>query len=215
MTNPADRSPEREFLEQVAERYRSDGYVVSVAPRNELPAFLRDVQPDLIAKRGSENVVVELKRQTVDQSLRRLAEIVSRQPGWRLDVVIYEPDFADPRRLVGKETVKAALKDAEQIANLGQLQAGLLAVSSAFEAAAVLALQKHGIERVPASADLLKTLVSEGLISDDDYSALAEVSRLRNRVAHGALEQPIAREKFDTLLRFAYRLIDEPDVVAA
>lgn len=210
-----ERVSEREFLEQVAERYRLEGYDVSIGPKADVPAFLRDFQPDLIARRGSGGVIVELKRRTGYQNLHQMAEIVTREPGWRFDLVIYEPDLEDPRKLVKKDRVKIALRDAEQAVKFGQLQIGLLAVSSAFEAAAIIALQKHGVERMPAPPDLLKTLVSEGLISDDEYEVLAEISKLRSRVAHGALEQPISREKFDTLRRFAYRLIDEPDVVAA
>lgn len=210
-----ERIEERKFLEEVAERYRSEGYEVIVEPKADVPSFLRDFSPDLIAKLGSENVVVELKRRAGQQNLRQMAEIISREPGWRLDLVIYEPDVEDPRRPIKKKSVKSALEDAERMVKLDQLQAGLLLVWSAFEAAASLALQKHGLDRMPTPADLLKTLVSEGLISDDEYNVLADVSRLRNRVAHGALEQPISLDKFETLRRFAYRLIDEPNVVAA
>jgi len=215
MKPPDEHTSEREFLEGIAQQYRADGYEVIVEPKSELPENLSDLHPDLLAKRGSERVVVGLKRRVANPNLRRLAEAVSREPGWRFDLVIYEPDLEDSGRPIKKESIKTALKDAERIADSNQLQVGLLAVSSAFEAAAVLALQKHGIERVPTAANLLKTLASEGLISDDEYNVLGEISRLRNRVAHGALEQPISREKFDTLLKFAYRLIDEPDVVAA
>lgn len=215
MKPPLEHKSEREFLEAIAQQYRADGYEVVVEPKSELPASLSGLHPDLLAKRGSERVVVGLKRRIANPNLRRLAEAVGREPGWRFDLVIYEPALEDPRRPIKKERIKAALKDAERIAELNQLQIGLLAVSSAFEAAAMFALQKHGVERMPNAADLLKTLTSEGLITDAEYNILAEISRLRNRVAHGALEQPISREKFDTLLRFAYRLIDEPNVVAA
>src|SRR5262249_47230055 len=159
---------------------------------------------------GSQGIVIGLKRRDSRQQLQQMAEIVSGQPGWRFDLVIYEPEPEDPRKLVKKDRVRIALEDAEKAVKAGQLQIGLLAASSAFEAAAVIGRGKHGMGRMPAPADLLKTLVSEGLISEDEHEELAEIARLRRRVAHGALEQPISRDKFETLRRFAYRLIDEP-----
>src|SRR4051794_40500240 len=88
---------EHESPEKVAQRYRDEGYGVVVKPQTDLvPPFLAGFQPDLIATRGNESVVVEIKTNRIDLSnnptITRLAEVVNGQPGWRLDVVVLEPE---------------------------------------------------------------------------------------------------------------------------
>jgi hypothetical protein len=80
---------EQEVLGKVAQRYRDEGYDVLVHPRgDQLPPFVANSQLDLIATRGNEGVIVEIKTNRIDLSrdhqLVRLAEIVNAQPGWRL-----------------------------------------------------------------------------------------------------------------------------------
>src|SRR4051812_29617789 len=48
-------------LEQIAKQYEEEGYVVSRHPNN-LPAFAAGFEPDLLAVRGRENVLIQVKK---------------------------------------------------------------------------------------------------------------------------------------------------------
>lgn len=61
---------ERERLLQLAEEYRGQGYEVSFQPNpDDLPDFLKTYRPDLVARRGDEAVIIEVKsRSSLDSS---------------------------------------------------------------------------------------------------------------------------------------------------
>ena len=65
-------------LERVAEPYRDEGYEVIVRPRgDQVPSFAAGLELDLIATRGTEGVIVVIKRNRIDLSRIRLC------CGWR------------------------------------------------------------------------------------------------------------------------------------
>ncbi len=76
---------ERRRLRDVAREYQRKGYQVLVEPRgSDLPVFLQNLGPDLIAHNGEEWVVVEVKSKTSlvrDPHLSQLTEVVSSRPG--------------------------------------------------------------------------------------------------------------------------------------
>jgi len=86
-----DQDSERRARRRIARKYRSLGYEVLEQPGPDLlPAFLRDVAPDLIARNGSDNVVIEVKRNASlkgSNDLVRIAALVSDQPDWRVELV--------------------------------------------------------------------------------------------------------------------------------
>src|SRR5215470_12786790 len=56
-------------------------------------SFLRGYQPDLIAHRGDEHLVIEIKsgRRTTNPSYwRSLAEEIARHPGWQFQLILGE-----------------------------------------------------------------------------------------------------------------------------
>src|SRR5437868_973710 len=84
-------------IQEVAQRYRDEGYTVIVRPRGEsAPVFAKDHELDLVAQKGDEKVIVEvaLNRDSFAKKpqLQRLAEITNAQPGWRFDLVVLEPE---------------------------------------------------------------------------------------------------------------------------
>src|SRR5688572_20879963 len=80
---------EKELLDQVVARYRSEGYDVRVHPRaEELPEFLSGVSVDLLARNDRESVVVEVKRRDELYDIPSWAELVRATPGWRFDLVV-------------------------------------------------------------------------------------------------------------------------------
>lgn len=86
---------ERERLEKIAEEYRFKGYDVQIEPPDpDIPEFLGNYRPDLIARRGEENLVIELKslvsREDRDH-FRELAQRIEKEPGWRFVLIAVNP----------------------------------------------------------------------------------------------------------------------------
>src|SRR3546814_898730 len=91
MTNAEAHSPGERLSKQVAERYAVEGYEVLAGPNPEqLPDFLRPFRPDMIARKGDQNVVIEIKPNAESElpALKAIAAAVAKHPRWRLDVVI-------------------------------------------------------------------------------------------------------------------------------
>src|SRR5688572_4616985 len=109
LSNCHSRPMDTTILDQVAQRYRNEGYEVTIQPRGDsLPAFLRGFLPDIIARRGEEGVVAEISQKRVDLSgdtqLTLMTELVNSQPGWRLDIIVLEHEtMADRALLAGAQ----------------------------------------------------------------------------------------------------------------
>jgi hypothetical protein len=84
---------------QIASDYRKQGYrVVVPSGSSALPEFLRDCQPDLIAEKDDDHVVIEVKASRAlkgSNDLVELADRVAGQDGWRFELVTVrsEPDY--------------------------------------------------------------------------------------------------------------------------
>ena len=200
-------------LAELADEYRRDGYLVSVEPTgSELPEFLRGRQPDMLARRGAEAVVVEVKiadGRSQRESWSALASAIESQPGWHFRLVIVggdeKPDV--DYSVVTPATITSRLERARELAP-SDPEAGLLLGWSAFEAAARRVLFEQGASlRAITPAGLSKQLVHRGLIEDDDMQRLNAIAQRRNVVAHGgaAPEQSVA--DVEALAGFARTLL--------
>ena len=89
---------ERERLLKLAEEYRDQGYEISIHPNPEdLPDFLRNYRPDMIARSEDETVVIEVKsRSSLNSSsaqyLPNLAQVIEQHAGWRFELVMTNPE---------------------------------------------------------------------------------------------------------------------------
>lgn len=99
MTTLLDTAVDRR-RKQVAATYRKQGYRVTVpATPDAVPAFLRGCQPDLIAEKDGDQVVIEVKRSSAlrhTNELTELAERVAAMQGWRLEVVALRSEDEGP-----------------------------------------------------------------------------------------------------------------------
>jgi HEPN domain-containing protein len=203
-----------EFVHTVAERYRTKGYRVSVRPKaTDLPAFLKGTSPDLLASRAGEHVAVGIHRLGSARGgpgLRKLADLIESRPAWRFDVVLYEPEARRETRLPSESVIKRSMDRAERLFEQGERAASLLLAWSAMEAAArrsLRDLEDDGAKR-RVSEDLLKTLVSSGLLREVDFRRLVPVMRLRNEVAHGQLQSNVSKEVIGSLRDATKQLLE-------
>src|SRR5207247_5142463 len=88
---------EKERIEQLVSEYEREGYKVQVQPRgSDLPSFLREFRPDLVAMSGTRNVVIEVKSTSnfdADE-VQKLAKLLESKPSWKLEVVLVNPPVA-------------------------------------------------------------------------------------------------------------------------
>ncbi len=84
-------------VNRIASEYRSEGYDTVTHPGSDrLPAFANDLGVDILAHRGDEMVLIQVKwdRSEVeaDQRVQRLADAILANPPWRNDLVILQKD---------------------------------------------------------------------------------------------------------------------------
>jgi len=186
--------PSKEVLQSIATVYRRRGYDVSVEPSGrDLPAFLADATPDLIAHRGDEHLVIEVKHSPkgVDPAqLNAIAERIAKEPGWRF-VVLAVPQAANVQhgtlQTVDEPSIKRQVEEADSLLRSGHVAAALMLVWAALEAILRLLVVRHHLSITRAdAASLIRLLVSEGVIGDDAFRQLNDGLALRNALAHGA-----------------------------
>lgn len=185
---------ERQRIERIAEEYRSKGYEVLVEPSgSDLPTFLGDDRPDLIARRGDERLVIELKPPSSRPELgkvRRIAERIQKEPGWKLVLIALSPAEellpGEQLTLLDAPEVEQRLAQAHRLLGAGQPEAALLLAWAAVEARLRwLAKQEEIPLPRPGTPTLLRQLVSLGIIEREQYHVLFDAFKARSAVAHG------------------------------
>lgn len=201
-------------VRELAARYAEQGFDVVVDPREEdLPFDLEGYRPDLLARRGGDGDLVEVKlsgtRLSVDR-FREIAEEVRRHPGWRFILVTADDVARDEIPAAGdglpswrriRERAAAALAVAERGESA---EAALLALWAALEG--ILRRFARGmslpVDRLPTST-LLRHLHSHGELSMEQYDLAMHALEVRNAVAHGydAPETAETARRLGTLVR--------------
>lgn len=110
----------RTELERVADDLRAKGYEVFVEPSaSEVPDFVREYQPDILARGSNESLIVEVKQplsESERERIRTIARRVEGHPGWRFMLVAPERSARDSEpfavRPVDKQQVRNWLNEA-------------------------------------------------------------------------------------------------------
>lgn len=190
-------------LERVADLYRGQGYDVTVRPGpDQLPQFARDFQIEIVGCRGTEGVLVAVRKDrdevAADADMQRYAEITAAQPGWRFDFAILEPENPRAREVRGApefsgDDITRSLEQAGELNRMGFTQFAVIAAWAALEAAMRMRLRASGQEAGWGSVprQMLKELYSGGAVSPDEFSRIEKASQLRNQIVHGFTSQPI------------------------
>jgi hypothetical protein len=195
-------------LRRVAKQYQDEGYTVTLRPHGDaVPAFAREFDLDLIAARGSESVIVEVSANrsalASDTQALRLADAISKQPGWRFDVVVVQSDrdTRNPYAHAGEPTaeqVRGMFAEAERLLGVSA-SAALVTAWAGFEATMRGLAQKAGIGGRTGTnpATLLRELYASGFLSPDELKFADELRAVRSAVVHGfaptAVSEPAAR----------------------
>lgn len=185
-------SREDAMIEILRARYLDDGCQFFAKPsRNLLPDFLGGYLPDAIAVRpDGSKIVIEVKTRPLPEGsdgLGKLAELLRDRPGWELMVVrAFAAEDDRPVEPSPSAALRAAGRDAEDLAAHGQIDAALLLGWSVLEGLA-RRLRPPRPRAISAAPTLVEWLVQEGHVSQETGRALLVLGRARNRAAHGHL----------------------------
>ncbi len=212
MISPSPLVSERQRIERIAEEYRSKGYDVLVEPSGpDLPSFLGDHRPDLIARRGDERLIIELKpslSRAEPERARNLAERVEKELGWKLVLIATSPAEellpGEQLPLLSLPEVEQHLRHARQLLNSGRLEAALLLAWAAVESQLRALAKREEIPMPrPETPTLLRQLVSLGIIDREQHRVLADAYKARSAVAHGFKVQTDLAATVHALLDFS------------
>jgi uncharacterized protein YutE (UPF0331/DUF86 family) len=208
---------EREQLLKIADEYREKGYEVFFHPNPEdLPDFLNHYRPDMIVRRGEENVIIEVKSRfslnsSSNQYLGNLAQAVEKYPGWRLELVMTNPEDTtySPKAEASlqEHEIKSQLQVARQLTTQHP-ESAILYSWSLVEATLRLIAQKEklSLERFDPHY-LVKQLATEGVISKSEYQLLMNALPLRNSIAHGFKTTQLTQNSVSELIELAEQLL--------
>jgi hypothetical protein len=189
-------------LREAAEDYREHGYEVWLHPDGSvLPGLPTNLKPDLVARRGSETVIVEVKSGEAIESegtLSELAKYAEELPGARLELIAVGRSGLRPP--VGEDhdlTKSLATRRIDLISTLideGDTSAGIVLGWMTAESIlrSWLTREKIRVRSGVGPAGLAKTAYSYGLISDEQMEFLLELAESRNVAVHGRAATPVA-----------------------
>jgi hypothetical protein len=204
-------------IREIAEDYRARGYNVTIdPPPQQLPKFLKGLQPDIVASTPQDNVVIEVKTRYAirgSDSVRRMADAVAGEKGWRFELVLLSDDEMGPNRFgepLSLDTSRDYLASAKQILEGGNIVASFITAWIATEAVLRVIAKHNALKTQTLSPTvLLKELVFAGAISREQYQMLDQKQSLRNRIVHGFQQTDISRTEVEELITIASNLLIE------
>lgn len=177
-------------------------------PREIVPEFLGNFQPDAIAVGPEGGIVIEVKLQRSPASERQLAEIakrVSGQKGWEFRAIYLTPpmDETPPIARPTPEQLQATFGEIEALMQGGHPAAALVTAWAALESLARLAGANSEARRSRGFSPIqaIQTLAEEGNIESEAADRLREMVKLRNAVVHGDFSAEVPVEQVERLLR--------------
>ncbi len=209
---------ERQRVQTLAEEYRGQGYDVTVEPsKAQLPSFLAGYHPDLLLRKASESVVIEVKARTSlvkEPQIRELARLLRTHAGWSFELVLLDigeqveaPEDALP---FTRENILEGTAEAERLLASGFAEAALLRAWAAAEAAVRLLTEEEGLSiGRPTPSRLLKQAVANGVVSREDYRFLFQALGHRNAHIHGFTLPDSDTAEVESLIDMARRLGSE------
>jgi hypothetical protein len=186
---------EAEKIAEVRADFEARGYDVVEQPGPELLPFeTGGYQPDLLARRGDDVYLVEVRDAARDLPVERISDVadeVRKHRGWHFllvtadDVPPGAPGFPEPLPSWPKLRRRAAAA-LDFAATTEYREAALLAVWASLEAILRKTAQQEGLaaERLP-TATLLDSAATMGLVLVGVDARLSCALRVRDRVAYG------------------------------
>jgi uncharacterized protein YutE (UPF0331/DUF86 family) len=176
-------------------------------PREIIPDFLGDFQPDAIALGPEGGIIIEVKLRRIPASEKQLAAIarrVSDQKGWEFRAIYLNPlDELPPIEKPTPEQLQATFKEIETLTKGGHRAAAFVRAWAAIESLARLASAESEARSAKGLPPIqaIQTLAEEGYIENEAADRLRELIKLRHAVVHGDLSVDVSAEQIEDLLK--------------
>lgn len=209
----SDTATEQTVLDNYLEELRSKGYdTVSEPHGHTLPSFLRGFEPDAVAVRGKEKLIIEVAGQGAlsKTKLQRLRDLVAGQEGWSLQVIGLGVQTTRPFPDVAPELFETSNNNVVQLAGSEQTKPALLLAWATFEGVARAIHPKH-FERPQTPGRLVEVLAGEGFLEPSQADLLRTLANQRNRIIHGGLDTPVRKDELDAFSEIIRSLIAKLD----
>ena len=197
---------------KTAEEYRSRGYEVEEGAKLD---FLPGFHADLVARKGEEVKVIEVKSRSslgANSQIAELARIIDAKPGWSFELLLVgEPEKLDSPEgaySVSGENIAQRIEEAEKAMAAGLSEAAFLLAWSAYEAAVRELIAAQGVPDtgVATASYVLDQAIFEGVISRDEYDNLTDMRKYRNAIVHGFSVDNFSDELVTTLIETVRRM---------
>jgi hypothetical protein len=212
-------------LGRIAKQYEDEGYTVIVEPKaDQVPPFAAGLRLDMIAIRGDEAVVVEVKPRRSnladDPQSARIAEVVNSQPGWRFDLVILEPEtsvqrVAEKAKEPSSEQFQALLQRARTAQSVGLRDMAIVYAWAALEAAMRRVRDDAELYGKTTPNELLRTLYSNGFISRPEFERARDAWAIRTQAVHGFVTPDVDPVLIEDVIALAKKIMGIEEIQAA
>ena len=216
------KNTEQATIQQVAKRYEGKGYRVVIEPRGlDIPSFVKNYQPDLIATSDNDNVVVEVKSRSqlsAIPGLRDVADVINKTEHWRFElIVVYserENDSNSVELNIDYDTTEIA-RSLQEVKGMDRSEhyaaAFILCWANMESLSRQLLLEDKRDLSNKMPLVLVKTLFSYGYLTRMDYEELEKLSRVRNQVVHGYKSDELDKRAIDRLVSITEKLLIEKE----
>jgi Holliday junction resolvase-like predicted endonuclease len=210
VVNPA-RIAEDAAVREAAERYRRAGFEVSEGERIDLCG---GYEPDLVARKGQQVTVVEIKPRSAlaaDSRIAQVAREIDSMPNWSIELVIVaEPELLEaPTVLASLDEVEIEqrLAEVEELMKSDRWESAFLLAWSALEARLRNSVAADGDseERVTNTRFLLNQASFLGVLDEDEMSIVRSLYEARNAIAHGFSHSGIGNDEMRELIALVRR----------
>jgi hypothetical protein len=183
--------------------YVREGYLVTDQPHPS-----RDLGYDFIASKGDEKLYVQVRSRASGE--RGASKFVPPQVFPDGKFIVHFVGRSDVRtELLPAATIRARLAEPAALFNSGHEQAAILSAATVFEAAARRALILEGDAASAISPqELVRRLISRGLLPQAMFFSLASATAIRNAAAHGGLETTVTAQDLDAFTKATELLLD-------
>lgn len=176
----------------VADKFEQDGYIVTIEPEVSLIPFdIYGYRPDLLAVKGDEKVIVEIKRSRskVNSDLYlRVAEAVSRHPGWSFKLVTLPEDFEKKsfRNFARLDQIQRTIDKVDKfLKRPGSEEFVIFTLWNAYVYALLLRIEDNSDPKNWRSdLSILNTAYSQGVINFEELNKAKRFLEFRNFAAH-------------------------------
>ncbi|UBF26077.1 hypothetical protein K9N68_31855 [Kovacikia minuta CCNUW1] len=203
-------SEQRTSIEVVAQALEEKGYSVVIEPSpSTIPFELPNYQPDLLATRGDEHLIIEVKSRDFARPLERykeISEIVSRQKNWRFMLSTIEDRYQDEGTVlttdIDTKSLAKFISKLELILDTENYDLALPYLWTAYISGMRILGQRQGVP-IDAASDksVLNYMYSLGEISNEEYSNSLQYLKLRNEIVH-RLDIKISKEQANEMRLF-------------